>query len=246
MDVGAAQFLGRHFFAGRRLHERRTAEKDGAGALDDDRFVRHRRHVGAAGGARSHHDGDLRDALRGHPRLVEEDAAEVLAVGEDLGLHRQEGAAGVDEVDARQPVLERDLLGAEMLLDGDRIVGAALHRGVVRDDDHLAARHAADAGHDTRTRRLVVVHAERRERRKLEERRTRIEHARRSDRAPAACPGRGAARGSADRRLAGRSPVRSRSSATSWRMCACWSGTADRRVRCATRGRASTIRSSRS
>ena len=44
-------------------------------------------------GARAHHDGDLRDALRGHARLVVEDAPEVIAIGEDLGLQRQEGAA---------------------------------------------------------------------------------------------------------------------------------------------------------
>ena len=90
------------------------------GALDDDRFVRHRRHVGAAGRARAHDDGDLRDALGRHARLVEEDAAEVIAVGKDLGLQRQERAAGVDEVDARQAVLERDLLRAHVLLDRDR------------------------------------------------------------------------------------------------------------------------------
>ena len=40
----------------------------------------------------------------GQVGLVEEDPAEVLAVGEHLVLHRQERAAGVDEVDARQPV----------------------------------------------------------------------------------------------------------------------------------------------
>ena len=107
-------------------------------------------HVGAAGRARAHHDGDLRDALGRHARLVEEDAAEVLAVGEDLGLQRQERAARVDEVDARQPVLERDLLRAQVLLHRDRIVGAALDRRVVGDDQHLAARHAADAGDDAR------------------------------------------------------------------------------------------------
>ena len=105
VDVGAAELLGRHFFAGRRLHERRAAEEDRAGALDDDRFVGHRRHVGAAGRARAHDDGDLRDPLRRHPRLVEEDAAEVIAIGEDLRLERQERAAGVDQVDARQAVL---------------------------------------------------------------------------------------------------------------------------------------------
>ena len=150
VDVGAAELLGGDFLAGRRLHERRAAEKDRAGALDDDGLVGHRRHVGAAGGARAHDDGDLRDALGRHPRLVEEDAAEVIAIGKDLGLQRQEGAARVDQIDARQAVLERDLLRADVLLDRDRIVGAALDRRVVGDDQHLAARDAADAGDDAR------------------------------------------------------------------------------------------------
>ena len=74
-----------------------------------------------------------------HARLVEEDAAEVIAIGEHLGLQRQERAAGVDEVDAGQAILQRDLLRADVLLDRDRIVGAALDRGVVGDDQHLAA-----------------------------------------------------------------------------------------------------------
>jgi hypothetical protein len=63
MHVGAAEVFGCHHFAGRRLDQRRAAEKDRALILDDDRLVAHRRHVGAAGGARAHHGGDLRDAL---------------------------------------------------------------------------------------------------------------------------------------------------------------------------------------
>jgi hypothetical protein len=54
--------------------------------------------------------GDLGDAEGRHPGLVVEDPAEVVAVREDVRLERQERAAAVDEVDARQPVLERDLL----------------------------------------------------------------------------------------------------------------------------------------
>jgi hypothetical protein len=41
---------------------------------------------GAARRARAHDDGDLRNPLGRHPRLIEEDAPEVLAIGEDLGL----------------------------------------------------------------------------------------------------------------------------------------------------------------
>ena len=64
VDVGAAQFLRRDDLAGRRLDERRPAQKDRPLLLDDDRLVRHRRHVRAARRAGAHHDGDLRNALR--------------------------------------------------------------------------------------------------------------------------------------------------------------------------------------
>ena len=105
VHVAAAQVLGGHDLAGGGLHQRRAAQEDGPLVLHDDRLVAHRRHVGAAGRARAHHHRDLRDALRGEVGLVVEDAAEVLLVREDLVLQRQEGAAGIDEVDAGQAVL---------------------------------------------------------------------------------------------------------------------------------------------
>ena len=134
VDLGATELLGRDVLAGRGLHERRSAQEDRARALDDDGLVAHRRHVGAARRARAHDQRDLRDGRRRHPGLVVEDAAEVVAVGEDLGLEGEERAAAVDEVDARQVVLEGDLLGAQVLLDRHRVVGAALDRRVVGDD----------------------------------------------------------------------------------------------------------------
>ena len=135
MDLRAAEVLRRDLLAGRGLHQRRAAEEDRAGALHDHGLVAHRRHVRAAGGRRAHDERDLRDARRRHPGLVVEDPPEVLPIREDVGLQRQERAAAVDEVDARQPVLERDLLRAQVLLDGHRVVGAALDRRVVGDDD---------------------------------------------------------------------------------------------------------------
>ena len=168
VDVGAPELLGGNVLAGRRLHEGRSPEEDGSGALDDDRLVGHRRHVGAAGRARAHDHRDLRDARRRQPGLVEEDAPEVLAVREDLGLHRQVGAAGIDEIDARQPVLERDLLRPKVFLDGDGEVRAALDGGVVGHHHHLAAAHPPDPGDEPRRRRLVVVHAPGGQRRQLE------------------------------------------------------------------------------
>ena len=148
VHVGAAEILRRDHLAGRRLHQRRPAEEDRALVAHDDGLVRHRRHVGAAGGAGAHDHRDLRDARRRQRRLIVEDAAEMLAVGKDLGLVRQVGAAGIDEIDARQPVLARDLLRAQMLLHRHRIIGAALDRGVVADDHAFAPGDAADAGDD--------------------------------------------------------------------------------------------------
>ena len=121
VQVSAAELLGGHDLADRGLHERRAAQEDRALVADDHGLVAHRGDVRAAGGARSEHGGDLRDALRRHLRLVVEDAPEVIAVGEHLVLLGQERAPRVDEVDAGQPVLERDLLGAQVLLDGHRV-----------------------------------------------------------------------------------------------------------------------------
>ncbi len=172
-----AELLRGHVLAGRGLHERRAAEEDRAGAAHDHRLVAHGRHVGAARGARSHHHRDLGDARGRHARLVVEDAAEVVAVGEHLGLERQVGAAGVGQVDAGEVVLRRHLLRAQVLLDREREVASALDRGVVCDDHARAAGDRADAGDDARRRRLAVVEAVSRERRELQERRARVDQA---------------------------------------------------------------------
>jgi hypothetical protein len=180
VDITPAELLGRHHLAGRGLHQGRAAEEDRALVAHDHGLVGHRRHVGATGSARAHHARDLRDALRGEVGLVEEDPAEVLPVGEHVVLHRQERAAGVDEVDARQPVLGGDGLGPEVLLHGDRVVRAALDGRVVRDDDGLLAAHPADAGDDAGAGDAVlsvlgVVHPGRGERAQLEERAARVQ-----------------------------------------------------------------------
>ena len=175
VHFGAAELFGADDFAGRRLHQRRAAEEDRALIAHDDGLVRHRRHVGATSSARAHHHRDLGNAGGRQRRLIVEDAAEMLAVGKHFGLVRQVGAAGIDQIEARQPVLARDLLGAQMLLHRHRIIGAALDGGIVADDDAFAAGDAADAGDDAGAVDGVVVHAVGGERRQFEERRARID-----------------------------------------------------------------------
>ncbi len=112
---------------------------------------------------------------RGERRLVVEDAAEVVAVGKYLVLRRQECPAAFHQVDARQAVLARDLLGAQVLLHRDRIVGAALDRRVVGHHQALAPLDAADAGDDAGAGDVAAVHAVRGQLRQLEERAAGIE-----------------------------------------------------------------------
>ena len=149
VHLGAAEFLGGHDLAGRRLHERRAAEEDRALITHDDRLVAHGRHVGAAGGARPHHDGNLGNAARRELRLVVEDAPEVVAIGKHLVLQRQECAAGINQIQTGQVIFERDFLRAQVLFDRDRVVGAALHRRVIHHDHAGHARHASDPGDDS-------------------------------------------------------------------------------------------------
>jgi hypothetical protein len=113
--------------------------------------------------------------LGGEVGLVVEDTAEVVAVREHVVLVRQVGAARVDQVDAGQVVLFRDFLGAQVLLDRHRVIGAALDGGIVTDDHAFLAGHAADAGDDAGRWGGIVIHVVGRELGEFEEGRARVE-----------------------------------------------------------------------
>ena len=157
---GAAERLVVRHLAHGGADERRAREEDAARALDDERLVRHDGQVGAAGHARTHDGRDLRDALAGEHGVVAEDAPEVLLVGEDLVLHRQEDAGRIDEVDDGEVVFEGDLLGAEVLLGRHGKPRAGLDGGVVRDDYAQPALDAPEHDDDARRRAAadVLVH----------------------------------------------------------------------------------------
>ena len=56
-------------------------------------------------------------------------------------------------------VLLGDFLRPQVLLDRQRVIGPALNRGVVGDDDAFPARHPPDAGQDTGSRDLLLIDA---------------------------------------------------------------------------------------
>mmetsp|Transcript_165444 Transcript_165444/g.530876 ORF Transcript_165444/g.530876 Transcript_165444/m.530876 type:complete len:520 (-) Transcript_165444:1217-2776(-) len=169
VHISASELLSSHILASGSLHERRASQEDGAVVFDNDVLVGHGRNVGAASGAGAEHSRDLRKALRRHSGLVEEDTAEVLFVGEDLVLKGQEGTARVHEVDARQVVLARNLLRAQVLLHRQRVVGAALHRRVIRHEKDLTAMDEAHARHDAGGVHAAAVHLVGRQGRELQE-----------------------------------------------------------------------------
>ena len=86
MGVGATQFFRANHLARCSLYQRRPAQEYGSLISNDHRFVTHRRHISPARCARPHDAGDLRNPLQAHSRLVEKDAAEVVAVREYFRL----------------------------------------------------------------------------------------------------------------------------------------------------------------
>src|SRR5580658_1606637 len=155
--------------AGGGLDQRWPAEEHAALVLHDDVLIGHRRDVGATCGTRAVHHRDLRNAERGEGRLVVEDAAEVVPVGEHLILGRQERPAALHQVDARQAVVARAFLRAQVLLNGQGIVGTALDRRIIRHHHALAATDAADTGQDAGAGNVPAVHPVRGQLGELEE-----------------------------------------------------------------------------
>jgi hypothetical protein len=138
-----------------------TTSSASAGIYAPPAFAEHRR--------------DLRDARRRHTALAIERAAEVILIGKNLVALLQVGAAAVHEINNRQFVLERDVLGAYVLSNRLLEERAALHGRVVGDDhaDHAADR--ADASYNPGRGHGIAVKPPGRQRRKLEERTERIE-----------------------------------------------------------------------
>lgn len=88
---------------------------------------------------------------------------------------REVRAARVDEVYAREFVLEGDFLGPQVLANGDGVVGPAFNGAVVGDYEGLDSRDGAYASEDAAAGDLVFVEFMAGERGELEERGARVE-----------------------------------------------------------------------
>ena len=166
----AAERLVVGVLTGRHLHERWPAEEHLGAVGDHHGVVAHARDVRTARRAVAEHERDRGDSEAGQLGEVAEDVARR---DEEVGLCRQVGAAGFDEVDDRQTVLPGDVERPQVLLQGVRVHRPAAHRRIVGDDDALDVRDDTDAGDDRGAD--VEVAAVCGERRELEKRRVGIE-----------------------------------------------------------------------
>ena len=145
MHVATTQIFGRNDFARRRLDQRRPCQKDRALFFHNDRHIGHCGHIGPACCARPHHHSNLRNAFGRHLRLIIENPAKMVAVGKHLVLIGQVRPAAVDQIDTWQAASLGDLLGAQVLLDGHRVICATFHGGIIADNHNLVAVDAAHA-----------------------------------------------------------------------------------------------------
>ena len=104
VQFAATEFLWCDIFTSCSLNQWWACQEDGALVFHNDRFIAHRRHIGAPGGTGSHHGGNLRNPASGEVGLVVENATEMIAIRENLILVEQHGSTRVDQVDARQVV----------------------------------------------------------------------------------------------------------------------------------------------
>ena len=82
--------------------------------------------------------------------VVAKDAAEIVFIGKDFILHRQEDAGRIDEVNYGQGAFKSDALGANQLLGGLRKEGAGFYSRIVGDDHARNAGDVTDAGDSPR------------------------------------------------------------------------------------------------
>ena len=175
MDVGAAEFFCADVLTGCGLYKGRATEEDRALAVHDHGLVRHRWNVGPARRTRPHNASDLGYSRRRQIGLIIENPAEVIAVREDFGLEGQECPAGINEVDARKPILEGDFLSPKVFLDGQGIVGSPLHRRVVREDHAFGPGYPSNPSDDSGPGHRILVESESRKWRDLKKGRLGIE-----------------------------------------------------------------------
>lgn len=139
-----------------------ASEVDGAIGLDDDRLVRHGRHIRTACSAHPKHTGDLGNLLRGHYSLVPElppSIREHLRADATVLACIELRTAPVDEVDAGEMVHLGNLLRPDVLVECLREENPSLDCGVIAQEDTFPPVHQPDTGDHAGAMDLPVIAA---------------------------------------------------------------------------------------
>ena len=145
MHGSAAQLFGRNFLPNGSLHQRGPGKKESA-AVGHQHVIAHHGQIAAAG----------------YAHVVAEHAAEVVSVGEDVFLKRQEHTGRVDEINRRDTVLNRDVLSSDNFLCSRGEESAGFYGGIIGNDHYQARVNAREPSDHTRRGRTapILVHAE--------------------------------------------------------------------------------------
>ena len=156
MHRSSAELLRSNLLPNRRLHQRRPGEKQPA-AFRHQHGIGHHRQIRAACHAHAHDGRDLRNILRRHHRVIAKDAPKIILIRKHILLQRKKHAGRVNQINRGNTILKRNRLRADHLLRRHGKERAGLHRGIVRNDHHEPAMHAAQAGDNARRRRSTPL-----------------------------------------------------------------------------------------
>ena len=148
VEMSATEFFVGDNFACSGLNQRGSTKEDCTLSLNDDDLIRHGRDVGTTSRAGTHYHCNLRDTFGRHSRLIVENLAKMIFVGEDIILLGQEGTSRIYQVNAGQVVLFGNLLRPNVLLHSDRIVSTTLESEVIGNDHALSTVHISDASNN--------------------------------------------------------------------------------------------------
>ena len=156
VHLRAAHLFQRHLLTDHHLRHPRRAKVHRGVAVAHDYDVAEGGNVGAACGAGAEQHADLRHDA-GELNLVEEDPPGAAAAGEHLDLVGDSRPGGVDEVDDRNPPLQRALLDSQDLLDRLRAPRAGLNGWVICHHGDRPPGDGADAGHNTVGAKAILL-----------------------------------------------------------------------------------------
>ncbi len=176
MHFRAAQIFRGGNLPNGRLYQRGTSQKQSRAFRHQD-VVAHQRQIRSASHAHAHDRGELRNAHCAHHRVIAENSAEIICIGEDVFLQRQKNTGGINQVNRGYMILDSDILRADDFLRSHGEKSAGFHGCVISDEHERPPADFCEASDGSRGGRAApfLIHLVSRKNAKLEELRAGID-----------------------------------------------------------------------